>query len=86
MILYHVAPGVRWAVERTTLTLVDGRGGACRLGYPEAAVWDLVSRGYPLAEVARMIAAIASLDPTAADAIIRSAIEGWERAGLIRRA
>jgi hypothetical protein len=46
-------------------------------------VWDLLSRGYPFAKVVSMITHIAGLDPSAADALVRGAIEDWARDGFV---
>ena len=83
MSIYHLAPGVGWSVGRVNVTLSDGRGQVRALGYPEAAVWDLVSRGYAFDRVVKMIGHIASIEETAADALVRSAIASWRDAGFL---
>lgn len=83
MSTFHVAPGVGWSVGRVNLTLTDRRGHVCTLEYPEAAVWDLLSRGYAFEKIEQMLGHIASMEPAAADALIRTAIGRWRDAGLL---
>ena len=79
----RIVPGTTWTVEPTTLMVVDTMGVVSRLDYPDAAIWDLLTRGYPPRQVSRMIAAIARLDTGVAEAAVRSAVEAWARVGLV---
>ena len=80
---YHVSRAVVWSVGRTNLTLSDGRGHVHTLEYPEAAVWDLLTRGYRFDDVVRLTGHIGSLPPADADALVRSALARWCDAGLV---
>ena len=80
------ATGVYWIVGRTALMLVDGNGSATRLGYPDAAVWDLLSRGCSPGDASRLVAFIASLGIPAAERLVQSDVEAWVAAGLLERA
>lgn len=82
---YRAADGVHWIVGRSALTVVDRRGAARVVGYPEAAVWDFVVRGYSMAETSTLVAAVAARDVTDAADLVRSAIDGWVGAGLLER-
>lgn len=82
---YRVGRGVRWSVERVTLTLVDAKGNVHTLRYPEAAVFDLLSRGHPFEKVVSLTAHIASLDAAGADALVRSTLEEWADGGFVER-
>jgi hypothetical protein len=81
---YRLAAGVRWAVDRAGVN-VAGAGGTFRLGYPEAAVWDLAGRGYRFARIVALTGAIGDLDPPQAEALVRSAFADWAEAGLLER-
>jgi hypothetical protein len=83
MTAYRVAPDVRWVVERTTLRLVAAAGLPSTLHYPEAAVWDLVSRGYDIAAASRILAPVAGLDERQAEALVRVTVDRWVRAGML---
>lgn len=83
MSTYKLAPNVRWAVDRFTVKVTGASGGARTLQYPEAAVWDLVSRGYPFAKVVAMITHIAGVDEAGADALVRASLDDWSRNGYI---
>lgn len=86
MTSYRVAPGVHWVVGRATLTVTGANGTAVTLGYPDAAVWDFVSRGYAVRDVERLIAPLAALEPAAAAAVVRTAIGKWIESGFLQRA
>ena len=79
---YRLAPRVQWVVDGFGLTVADGRGNVHKLQYPEAAVWDLFTRAYSFSDVVSMMTHIASLDPAAAEAMVRTSIEAWAQVGL----
>jgi len=83
---YRVAEGVYWTVGRTALTIVDPAGVVSTIGYPDAAVWDFVSRGYDPGEVAGLLAAVAAIERAEAAALVRSAISRWMAGGLLEQA
>jgi hypothetical protein len=85
MTRYCLAPGVRWHVGPTSLTLTDGKGRVRTLGYPEAAVWDLVSRGYALDKVVPMMTHIAALEEDGARRLVASSLEAWHEDGFLLR-
>lgn len=67
---YRPAESTRWAVENTGVLLINAASGATRfLGYPQAAIWDLVARGDSRARVADKLCAIAGLTREEADAL-----------------
>ena len=83
---YKLSPGVRWVVERFSVTLTDGQGTVRTLRYPEAAVWDLLSRGYAFEKVVSMITHIAAVDASTADSLVRATVDDWAQAGFIESA
>lgn len=80
---YCLPPGVRWSVGRTNLTVTDGRGSVRVLGYPEAAVWDLCSRGYAFDAVVDLMQHIGAMPRGDAAALVRRTLAGWRAAGLL---
>ncbi len=59
---YRAAPAVAWVVQTAGLELFRDPGSpVVRLGYPEAAVWDLAVRGASLERITTDLAVIASL-------------------------
>jgi hypothetical protein len=81
------AEGVRWAVEDAGVLVVDElRRLNLRLGYPQAAVWDLLARGRELADVAGLIVRVGrglgqgqGLDTLAGECAAEWLREGWLR-------
>jgi hypothetical protein len=71
-------------VDRFTVRLTAGDGKGLTLRHPEAAVWDLLSRGYPFVKVVSMMAYIAGVDHPRAQALVRAAVADWERDGFLQ--
>lgn len=82
---YRLAPGVHWMVERYSIAVTRPHATRLTLPYPAAAVWDLFSRGYPFARVVSMVEHIASIEPAAADRLVRSLLEQWVEEGFVER-
>jgi len=78
------APDTSWIVQADGVVLVNSRRRtAVVVRYPEAAVWDLLTR-HPVAEVTRKVACIASLEREEAERVVRSAIDQWVAQGFLR--
>jgi hypothetical protein len=77
-------PAVVWAVESVGLVLIR-RDTSKRavLGYPEAALWDLLSRATPMKRLIPMMAAIAGLTPGSACSWVGTTMQTWAREGWI---
>ena len=81
---YCVAPGIKWAVEIDGIVLMDEKAGkTCFLSYPQAALWDLISRGVFFEKTLSMLSAIASLKPEDAEAFIRKTLDDWVTSGYL---
>lgn len=73
-----------WAVETAGVTLIRHDGAVRFLRYPEAALWDLLSREVPLDRIVRITAAVAGLEPATARTWVRETIDAWVREGWLR--
>ena len=82
---YRPGRSIRWVVNPTSLTLTDGTH-VHRLEYPDAAIWDLLTRGYAFKKIVSMMTHIASLDETAAESLVRARLSAWMATGLVERA
>jgi hypothetical protein len=85
MTTYRRPPGVTWVVDRGSLVVSDGQGGVHRVTYPEAAVWDFLSRGYSFGKIVLLTGHVAATDHAGAERIVRDALDAWTRAGLLER-
>jgi hypothetical protein len=83
MTTYRVASGTSWSVGRTNLTVSDGRGAVWTFVHPEAALWDLLSRGTKFDAAVELMRHIASMNGEESAAFVRAAIEAWHEAGLL---
>jgi hypothetical protein len=77
---------VKWAVNMHGIILVNScKGMVFTLEYPDAAVWDLVSRGYPHEQIIRMLAAIMTLDVSESGRFLQGRLEEWIAQGFLIR-
>lgn len=83
--MLNAAPGVRWVVEATSLAVYNPSGSVTRLGYPEAAVWDMLTHGETPTRAAGRLVYVAALSPIDAEAVVGRAVDAWVRAGLFVR-
>jgi hypothetical protein len=81
---YRAAPQVSWAVEAGGVLLIDrATGAAVALGYPQAAVWDFLTRGESEERICAMLCAIASLQPEAARTLLLETAAALREAGFL---
>jgi hypothetical protein len=76
---------VMWVVERTGIRLVSLEGGEDWIGYPEAALWELLTRGVSRAYALRVFGAVAGTGPAGAEASVREWLGRWVEAGFLWR-
>jgi hypothetical protein len=80
---YRVAPGVEWVVNACDVLVRQPGNGISRLAYPEAALWDLVSRAQSSSRIHRIMQHVAGLEPDAARAMVERTLESWAERGLV---
>jgi hypothetical protein len=81
---YQCASSTKWAVEIHGIILINEKtGNVCSLGYPQAAIWDLISRGYADEQFVNMVCAITSLQTSEAQRLIVENLENWLAAGFL---
>ena len=84
---YACKPEVAWVVEDDGILLVNRATGTTRfLGYPEAAVWDLLSRGRSFARAVSTLRATTERDAAEAERLVRDCIRQWVDAGILTEA
>ena len=84
MTKYTCHPQVLWAVETTGVNLIlSDTGDVWTLGYPDAAIWDLISRRYSLVRAAQILAAILSVDLEPARQLLLARLEAWIEEGIL---
>lgn len=82
---YSVSPRIQWTVE------IDGVLLFCpenelhhKLYYPEAAIWDFVSRNYDIPTMTRMIQPIGGLATSSeAAALVSDTLSSWVEEGWL---
>jgi hypothetical protein len=78
------APHIGWIVEEGSVRVFDiEQGELLRLRYPEAAIWDLISRYSREEEIVPKLAAISDLDAAQARALLRSCLRRWLQIGVL---
>lgn len=83
---YRKAEGVRWSVEVDGITLLrEPAGKSLFLGYPDAALWDFLSRGLREREILSRMRALLKSDEAGARAEIFRILARLERDGFLKR-
>ena len=80
---YVVAPSVRWIVERRGLLLLNGDQSCLNVCYPEAAIWDLMSRGYSFSVIMNMLVPITRLETPEIMRLFDEALNTWIAEGYL---
>ncbi len=81
---WRFAPQVTWAVDLAGITVIHSATGCvASLEYHEAALWDLLSRGYSYDRLIALVCAIASLEPQDAEQWVLTTTKEWTEAGLL---
>jgi len=84
-VTYRPAPGVRWVVEDDGLLLDDATGRIEKVGYPDAAIWDLMVRGTRHGKLVELMTHVAGLDAAAASRLVTERLERWAERGVLQR-
>jgi hypothetical protein len=84
---HRIDPELSWAVEAGGVTVSRGLEGVQRtIGYPAAALWDFVARGYGFERCVRMVRHIGGFaDEGAATEFVSQQLTAWLTTGLIVR-
>jgi hypothetical protein len=82
--LYFKHPETAWAVERDGILVIRQDLRKCTLlPYPEAALWDMVSRQLPIRRIISLIAAMTQEDTGSITVWIDRTVEAWHREGWV---
>jgi hypothetical protein len=81
---YLIPAFIQWTVEEGGILLIDTKSNRTHLlGYPQAAVWALINRGYSAEKITSMLCAIASSGQDQVKAMMRDSLEEWLELGCI---
>jgi hypothetical protein len=80
---FRPARDIAWSVEQQGVAIVRRGGSLALLRYPEAAVWELLSRRAPRKRMIRLTAALLNGDAADARAFVDSALMRWLHRGWI---
>lgn len=80
------AAGVLWCVEQTGVRVFCPDGSSRWLSYPEAAVWDCVTRSASHAQATRLVSAVARIPLEGAADLVTRCLRDWVRTGMAQEA
>ena len=81
-----IMPHITWTIESQGICLMDTRSGnSSYLAYPEAALWDLLMRGYAHPEILEMLSAITSVKKERTTVFIQDCITEWLETGYLKQ-
>lgn len=78
------AAQVVWVVEPQGIVLIHTlQGRRYPLAYPEAAVWDLLTRSRPVETICTMLELIAAISPSKSKELVTACLEVWTQEGWL---
>jgi hypothetical protein len=81
---YRFSPQIEWSVEDDGIRIFHPVSGAkWRLEYPEAALWDFLTRQLPWPRIVKMMKVIAAMEETQTTVWIKERVEDWKRMGWL---
>ena len=84
---FKPAAGIVWAVEACGTLVIDEWGGRClELDYPRAAIWDWLTQGRTVEQVAALTKHVADGSEDAAWSAMHDAVSTWSAEGWIKPA
>jgi hypothetical protein len=82
--VFQCALQVVWSVEQDSILIINAVSGVTGdVGYPGAAIWDMLMLGYPRQNISRIIALLEGDSMEKADAIVDEHITGWKKTGFL---
>ena len=83
--LYQCPSHISWAVEKEAILLIDHENNTshCLDGH-QAALWDLISRGYDFDQVILMMGAIGTMDKDASEQFISNTLDDLVKTGYLK--
>ncbi len=75
-----------WAVEKNSVFLFEPveKTSLC-LAYPEALVWDMISRERPLDSICRVFKRVSGMDGQDSDEFLNALFNEWVLKGIVVR-
>ncbi len=81
---YACSSHTSWIVEQRGVVLIDtNKNRSAQLCYPEAAIWDMLTRKWPRERLLRMLAVIAGADNDTAALLLEKCLEKWSGEGWL---
>jgi hypothetical protein len=81
---YHCAPALCWVKDAGQTILVDGESGrSWVLRGVEAAIWDLLTLGYPAGQIAPFLAVLRTSPVDQASDTLAAVVHAWVEAGIV---
>ena len=83
-VTYQCAPYIRWVVELHGIVVINEKSGAvCSVQYPEAAIWDMISRKYSYEQIVPILCAITSSSSHEVEKLLVESLEQWTETGFL---
>jgi len=85
-VTFRCNPHIKSAVELNGVVILNlDSGDSIFIGYPQAAVWDLVSRDFSFKQILKMISAITGQNEVEVERLIIECLNDWAENGYLAR-
>jgi hypothetical protein len=75
---------ITWAVDLRGVILINGSNGdVLHLGYPAAAIWDLMQRYHSFDEIVNLLSAITLKDAGTTECLLSKTLHEWIEQGIL---
>jgi hypothetical protein len=77
-------PHIKWSVESECVVLINlDKNEVLQLGYPEAAVWDLIQHSYSFEKAVKLLSAITLEDKRTTRVFLMKVLQEWREKGIL---
>lgn len=84
-VIYRIANYIRWVVQVDAVHVINTQtGGHHRLFYPQAAIWDMLSRNYSIDKIAHLLMPIADVNVEEAQHLVKDILSDWRSEGFLK--
>ena len=84
MVLYTCQEDIGWVVEVKHIILIQSETGSTwTLSYPDATIWDLLTRNYSFDRIVYLLATVTSIDLELAEQMVLGKLDEWLKVGIL---
>ena len=80
---YSISPDVKWSVETYHILMWDPSGNVHTVEYPQAAIWDFMTRQYKAHDIINRLAFIIERSEQDIESLYVETVKQWINNGIL---